>query len=403
MVDYSKTSAFDVVLDSRSGFQEYLIQSNYSSRSLPRFVTTINGFQEWLKGKDYSPQFLHEASVVYLNERTDITDNTRNGYRFCLNRLIRYLCDVLGFLQQSEETEFTKLEEEFASWLHAVRAAGVDTVNLRLGYLRRFLSWCSAQGLELMRPLGPRHIEEFFIEAEGLGFGRAFKRSLRTCMRQFLVFCFERGHCEQDLSGAVPCLRSYRQDHVPRAIAEVDAQALLSGIERRTASGIRDYAIIRLLYEYGVRGIQVRSLKLTDINWHTGEIFFTAVKDGKNCHLPLTAEVGNAILAYLRVRPAMEYPEVFLTLHAPCRRLRCSSTISEIIRRRLEQLGINSSVKGAHGFRHALAKRLLQQETPLKCIADLLGHRCIQTTFIYTKVDFAALADVALELPEVEL
>ena len=106
-------------------------------------------------------------------------------------------------------------------------------------------------------------------------------------------------------------------------------------------------------------------------------------------------------MAYLKIRPDRPSEMVFLTCRAPYGPLNRSSAISEIIRRRLKGLNINSAVSGAHGFRHALAKRLLQQETPLKHIADLLGHRCLQTTFIYTKVDFQALAEVALELPEV--
>ena len=399
-------SASDVVLDAQSAFAEFLVKSGFSTSTRTRSATVIHGFSNWLMNTEYSTVELYESSAAYLCQRTGITETTRNGYRFHLNRFLRYLRTTLELPVQSEETEFSGIETEFGNWLRQVREVGTGTVDLRLGYLRRFLAWCSENALagpELLERLVPSHIEAFFIEAEALPFGRAFHRSLRTCIRQFLQFCFEREYCERELSGSVPCFRSYRQAHVPRAIAEADAQTLLAGISQETTSGIRDYAIIRLLYEYGVRAVQVASLRLTDIDWHAGEIFFAAAKRGKSCQFPLTSCTGDALLAYLKTRPDRLLSEVFSTLRAPYGPLNRSSAISEIVRRRLKQLEINTPVSGAHGFRHALAKRLLQKGTPLKHIADLLGHRCLQTTFIYTKVDFSALAEVAIELPEVVL
>ncbi len=399
-------SASDVVLGAQPAFSEFLVKSRFSISTRTRSATVIHGFSNWLTNTEYSTVELYESSAAYICQRTDITETTRNGYRFHLNRFLRYLRTTLELPVQSEETEFSGIEKEFGSWLRQIREAGTGTVDLRLGYLRRFLAWCSENALvspELLERLVPSHIEAFFIETESLPFSRAFHRSLRTCMRQFLQFCSERGYCERELSGSVPCFRSYRQANVPRAIAEVDAQALLAGIDQETTSGIRDYAIIRLLYEYGVRAIQVAALRLTDIDWHAGEILFAAIKGGKSCKFPLTSCTGDALLAYLKTRPDRLLSEVFSTLRAPYGPLNRSSAISEIVRRRLKQLGINTPISGAHGFRHAFAKRLLRKGTPLKHIADLLGHRCLQTTFIYTKVDFSALAEVAIELPEVVL
>jgi site-specific recombinase XerD len=62
--------------------------------------------------------------------------------------------------------------------------------------------------------------------------------------------------------------------------------------------------------------------------------------------------------------------------------------------------GIKSPTKGAHCFRHSFVSRMLKQGESFKHIADLLGHKHIATTFIYTKIDFSSLAQVALELPE---
>jgi site-specific recombinase XerD len=115
----------------------------------------------------------------------------------------------------------------------------------------------------------------------------------------------------------------------------------------------------------------------------------------------LTVEVGESLLDYLRnARPASSCPEVFLTCRAPYHPLPNSSTLSAIVQRSLRAAGIDLPSAGAHAFRHGFATRMLQQRHALKAIADVLGHRHLSTTFIYTKVDFPALKQVALDWPQ---
>jgi len=112
--------------------------------------------------------------------------------------------------------------------------------------------------------------------------------------------------------------------------------------------------------------------------------------------------VGNALLDYLRnVRKTCRYQEVFLTLRAPYIPLKTSNALSQIIRTAMIKEDISSPNKGAHCFRHGFVSRMLKQGVPFKHIADLVGHKHIQTSFIYTKIDFNSLASVPLELPEV--
>ncbi len=86
----------------------------------------------------------------------------------------------------------------------------------------------------------------------------------------------------------VPTLRTYKLDEVPRSISEKDAQRLLCSIDRNSNTGKRDYAIIQLLYTYGIRGGQIRALSLKDIDWRQNKIYFAALKHGKDIIQPLT-------------------------------------------------------------------------------------------------------------------
>lgn len=172
-------------------------------------------------------------------------------------------------------------------------------------------------------------------------------------------------------------------------------------INRNSHVGRRDYAIVLLLYTYGVRGGQVRALRLEDINWEQNQILFKALKNGKDSRLPLTLEVGESLLDYLqKSRPSYSYTHVFLTSRAPYHPLPHPISLSAIVGRYIRAAGIEIPNKGAHAFRHCFATRMLDKGHSLKEIADVLGHRHLGTTFIYTKVEFHALRQVALEWPQ---
>jgi site-specific recombinase XerD len=110
--------------------------------------------------------------------------------------------------------------------------------------------------------------------------------------------------------------------------------------------------------------------------------------------------VGESLLDYLQnSRPATSFPQVFLTSRAPYHPLPRSSSLAAIINRCIRAAGIEIPSKGAHVFRHGFATRMLEKGHSLKAIADVLGHRHLGTTFLYTKVDFDRLKQVALDWP----
>ena len=227
------------------------------------------------------------------------------------------------------------------------------------------------------------------------------RASMQWALRTFLHFCVREGYVSSGLDHAVPRLRTYRLARVPHGLSEVQAQAVLESVDRGTDGGRRDYAILTMLHTYGVRGGQIRALQLNDIRWSQDQILFRATKGGKDSLLPLTSQVGESLLDYLQnARPRCAFPEVFLTCQAPYRPLAASSTLTSIVSKHIRRAGIETASKGSHTFRHALATRLVADGHPFKAVADVLGHRHLSTTFIYTKVDFHALSQVALEWPE---
>jgi len=168
-------------------------------------------------------------------------------------------------------------------------------------------------------------------------------------------------------------------------------------------SDLRDAALITLLLTYGVRGVQLRRLLLEDVDWENQTIHFRAVKNGRDILQPLTDEVGWRLALYLKDgRGESLFPEVFLTLTEHPHPLRYSSDLSEIIHRRFKRAGVVMSKGhsyGSHAFRHALATRLVGN-IPFKHLSDMLGHIDPDSTFIYSKVSFDELQEVAMPWPE---
>jgi integrase len=144
----------------------------------------------------------------------------------------------------------------------------------------------------------------------------------------------------------------------------------------------------------------VVKLRLQDINWREGKIHFRPSKLGKPLCFPLYPEVADALLDYIeKSRGRVPYPEVFLSIIGNPIPLRNGGAFYRSMRACFQNAGITG--KTTHAIRHAFATRLLEDETPIKTISDLLGHKSIRNTFIYTKVDLKHLRLLAYEWPEV--
>jgi site-specific recombinase XerD len=222
---------------------------------------------------------------------------------------------------------------------------------------------------------------------------------LTSALRSFLRYTRYRGDITLDLAAAVPPVANWSMTSIPRAIAADHVRQLLASISRRTALGRRDYAILLLLARLGLRSSEVAFLELDDIDWNAGHVSVRG-KGGQRTALPLPADVGAAIVAYLRHgRPHNTSRRVFLRARAPIRGFLGQSAIGSVVRHALGRAGVDAPTKGAHQFRHALATQMLRHGASLTEIGEVLRHRSPETTRIYAKVDLEALRKLALPWP----
>jgi site-specific recombinase XerD len=295
------------------------------------------------------------------------------------------------------------LNNDAASWITGyidyLRDVVGATDSTRLRYLptvRRFIAVCSGSGAPDWTGLSVQIVTEFMREeaAHRTGHGRTAPAS---ATRSFLRFLAWRGVAPSGLDRAIPRIRRARHASLPTHLSSEQLARLLQRPPESCPATYRDRAILSLLAGLGLRAGEVATLELDDLDWHAGQLRLRAGKGRRERVLPLPQEVGAALVEYLRhARPHHQDRRVFLTLTDPARTFQ-AAVISAIVRRNLVRAGIPlGRLAGAHMLRHTAASRMVNGGAGLKDVADVLGHRSLQTTGIYAKLDLDALAGVAL-------
>jgi site-specific recombinase XerD len=290
------------------------------------------------------------------------------------------------------------IEEQYATYLREERGLAHATLINYLGLVDRSLLDRFGKGPMRLAQLRARDVTRFVLRrAHTMSPGRA--KLLVTALRSFLRFGFVRGETPIDLTASVPTVADWRLAKLPKFIPAKDVQRLLRACDRRTATGRRDYAVLILLARLGLRASEVVQMRLEDIDWEAGELIVRG-KGARHDRLPLPADVGRALVQYLRRdRPRCPSRRVFICAKAPRQGFAGPSTICTIVRRAIVRAGLRTPSRGAHLLRHSLATDLLRRGGSLAEIGELLRHRSPDTTALYAKVDLGALRELAQPWP----
>jgi site-specific recombinase XerD len=240
------------------------------------------------------------------------------------------------------------------------------------------------------------HVDAFLETQAHRGWSRRSLYPLGGSLRSFFRYAACQGWCPSDLAPSIELPHLYALEDIPRApsVEQID-RLLKDAASSDDPVKIRDHAILSLLIHYGLRRGEVERLTLDDLDWAAETIHVTRPKMRRAQSYPMSVPVGEAILHYIRrARPRSRHRALFLTIQAPIRPL-SGPSITTMVRMRLTKLGVQLNRLGAHCLRHACAGQLLDAGFTLKQIADHLGHRSIDTTRIYTKIDLRGLRQVA--------
>jgi site-specific recombinase XerD len=266
-------------------------------------------------------------------------------------------------------------------------------------FARRFLTGRAARtgGETGAEGLTSAEVSAWMLEAGSRLTVESAKREAAD-LRALLRFLYLDGILAADLGGAMPPVAAWRGTRLPRTMSAADVNAVVGSCDRSTVPGRRDRAILVLLARLGLRSGEVAALRLGDVDWRAGEITVRG-KARRTDRLPLLAEVGEALVAYLADgRPRSEWPQLILTLYAPPRPIHPSS-ITTVVYRACRRAGLARA--GGHRLRHALATEMLRRGGDLTEIAQVLRQSDLGTTSGYAKIDRAALRTVSRPWPGV--
>jgi site-specific recombinase XerD len=218
----------------------------------------------------------------------------------------------------------------------------------------------------------------------------------------FVRYLIADGKCPAGLEQAVPGVAGWQLSWLPKTLPTADVERVLAACDTSTQKGLRDRALLLLLVRLGLRAQDIIRLRIADIDW-AGATLRVSGKGRSEARVPLTQEVGDAILAYLEYgRPRVTDPHLFLRDVAPIGPWATSQRVSLLVRRAIRRSGVVAPSYGAHMLRHSAATEMLRQGASLYEISAMLRHRSIATTAVYAKVDVASLKLVAQPWPEVQ-
>ena len=394
---------------------EKLEQLNYAHNTICGFRTSFNRICAFARERD-ELYFSEEFGKEYLREKccciTDYFLKTFPPKAKQAIRSIRLLGDYQlhgviirrivkrkGYVKPPQfEKALTAYEKECENNEYSRR--GMRTRLQRLFFFVDYLSLCKVIDVS---EITPKIISDYVITI--CPKHEKSIAAILTTLRVFLRFLYLNRYTEKNLSLSVPKQNRYYYPSIPSTWEPAEVKRMLDTIDQGSPVGKRDYAILLLVANLGIRAGDIKALKLSDLDWTVKTITITQEKTKVEVTYPILHNVGWALIDYLQnARPVCESPYLFVRLHAPYEAFGENANLHNIITKYTRLAGItvpHGKRHGLHSLRHSLASTLLEQGTSLAVISEILGHVDSKSTSVYLHTDLNGLKACALDPEEV--
>jgi integrase/recombinase XerD len=383
-----------------AAFLDELAAAGYAPLRLAARRAVVQAFARWTRDRHVAAADLREDQVLAFVAEHARGCGPQKHERATLHRFVAFLRRRGVVATAASTSPLDALVDGYITHLRVDRGLAENSIAVYGPCARAFLAHLVAiAGEHALETLDAEAIRTFLV-ARVAGRSSESARLLSIGLRSFLRFLVLRGVITRDLSGAVPRVRKYQQAGVPVVLSPDEVERALATTDRSTPRGRRDYAILLLLARLGLRASEVMALELEDLHWRAAEIVVRG-KGPRRDHVPLLADVGDALTQYLREdRGLSSSRRVFLRLIPPRVGLSRPCAIDHIVRLALQRAEIGPYRRCvAHLFRHSLATRMIRRGASLAEIAEVLRHRSQTTTALYAKVSIDALRSVARPWP----
>jgi site-specific recombinase XerD len=386
-----------------------LENAKYSDLCINGFVPIWNHLTDYLT-RNGETIYTAKIGINFLEAEYGITvykkltERNRRCAR-AINLLTDYVLHGMIFsrIRQEKRTYHPQFQVIFQGYIDSKRTEGIaeDTLKSHELYLGRLSDYLNSQGIRDLRDVDEKVVSRFtetFVR-----YSSAVIHCTLCSLRTFFHYLYQNSLVSKDFAYVIPHDGYRQRTKVPSAYPKEEVEKLLVSIDRGNPKGKRDYAIILMAARLGLRAQDICNLCFNNLKWETNTIEILQEKTKEPLVLPLLEDVGLAIIDYLKyARPEYEFSNaIFLRLVPPVGKLE-APTLHSIVTQRMHAAGIkieDGKKHGPHSLRHSLASALLEANTPLPVISEVLGHTNTASTSVYLKIDINQLRTCALESP----
>ena len=395
------------------GLKELLLENHYNSTTIHFYEREWKKIQTFLMNEYGDTEYEMERGLKYLEKQYNLVskynDGTLSQQRVQLLRVVHMLEDyslhrVLTRRYYASKNpltldeRFEPLFNEYADFLDSSELS-VSTVNHYKRMSVVFMDYLTQRKISSADQVTMDICNSYLKTLAGYSFKTVEQN---VCgVRHFLRFLHSSGKISVDYAEKIHMPSISKSARIPSAWQAEELKAMLAAIDRNSPTGKREYAMIVLACVLGLRIGDIKNLRFKNFNWEEKKLSIIQHKTHKPLNLPLPDAVGWAVIDYIKNGRPQYYESdvIFLKHMPPFDPIGDENHMQQQIIRYMRKAGIDQRRKkhsGFHSLRHSAGSMLLEMETPLPVITDILGHSDSDVTAVYLKTDLQKLAECVL-------
>lgn len=399
----------DLIIQAEKCLQEL----NYSNRTLKTYRLIWQRFSDFAQN-ECQHQYSREIAIGFLDRYYGISNlrNPKTKFDHTKVRAMKILEDIKNTdgiqkiyvsklrIRPADFEEVSKIYQLFLMGQNQSK----NTIASRLSRIDVFFRYLESKNILHTEMISPIIIIDFMTYLQK-NYSSAGKSNVLFTLRNLLTCPSLSTHFPERLGKVIMVIRTNKNERLPSFYSQEEVKRILGSVDRSSCQGKKDYLIILLAAQLGIRTSDIRCLKLENIKWDRNTLEFSQQKTKKYMRLPINEPLKFAILDYLKNSRAnvanSDSGHLFIRTRAPYEPYSENNRFTQRISLYFQKSGVPIKGKhhGLHSLRHSLASQLLKQLTPITSIAKALGHNSIEATKRYIQIDIEQLRSVALEVP----
>lgn len=385
-------------------FIAQLTAKNYKPQTIGTYRVLLKRLASRIKAARISPEDLTAERAARLVRRDDRIRREPNKRQNMARRFVAHLINngvVPAPIATPQQIAREALRADYEDYLVRQRGISPSSVYSAWRFADRFLDYRFGNGETDLAAIRSTDAAAFLQHL--LGRKAPYRdKSAASHLRAFFQYLFQRGITLTNLALSVPMVAQRWDARLPRFLSPEQIEALLAWVRDHPNHGLRDYAMLLMMARLGLRAPEVIAIQLDDIDWRAGELLVRG-KGQRHDRLPIPADVGEAIAAYIREERVSASRTLFVSLWAPNGPFKGGQVINTILKDAFAATGVTppGPYVGSHVLRHSLATNMIRSGASLAEIGDMLRHRSRASTMIYAKLDVDGLRSIARPWPVV--